>query len=103
MKLWLMVLKKCNDEDLNFCCVCIDCFVVCFEFLDVEEVGLCYVGVLLCLLFVFIFIYIVLFFLVVVLVVGNVVWRKYVKCRSERFRLLIDVVLSDDEDEGDLI
>ncbi|KAK4677332.1 niemann-Pick type C-related protein 1 [Podospora pseudoanserina] len=97
-----MVPKKCNDEDPNFRCACIDCPAVCPELPDVEEAGSCYVGALPCLSFASIFTYTALLFLAAVLVVGNVAWRKHAKRRSERLRLLTDAAPSDDEDEGDL-
>ncbi|KAK3384008.1 patched family-domain-containing protein [Lasiosphaeria ovina] len=97
-----MVPKKCNDEDPNFRCACIDCPSVCPELPDVVQAGSCHVGVLPCLSFASIFTYSVLLFSFLVAVVGHVAWRRHAKRRSERLRLLTDATPSDDEDEGDL-
>ncbi|KAI1811030.1 patched family-domain-containing protein [Poronia punctata] len=95
--------KKCNDEDPNFRCSCVDCPAVCPELPAVEEAGSCRVGVLPCLTFASILVYGVLFFSLVAVVVGHVAWRKYEQRRSERRHLLQGADSSDDEDEGDLV
>ncbi|KAK3316062.1 multidrug efflux transporter AcrB transmembrane domain-containing protein [Apodospora peruviana] len=97
-----MTPKKCNDEDPNFRCACVDCPAVCPELPAVEKVGSCHVGALPCLSFASIFTYSVLLFSFLVVVVGHVAWRRHAKRRSERLRLLTDAAPSDDEDEGDL-
>ncbi|KAK3692952.1 patched family-domain-containing protein [Podospora appendiculata] len=97
-----MAPKKCNDEDPNFRCACIDCPDVCPALPDIEESGLCHVGALPCLSFASIFTYSVLLFTLFVALVGHVAWRKHARRRTERLRLLTDAAPSDDEDEGDL-
>jgi len=94
--------KKCNDEDPNFRCACVDCDAVCPALPEVEQAGSCHVGVLPCLSFASIFTYTVLLFSFIVAIVGHVAWRRHAKRRSERLRLLTDAAPSDDEDEGDL-
>ncbi|KAK5653323.1 hypothetical protein OQA88_9014 [Cercophora sp. LCS_1] len=94
--------KKCNDEDPNFRCACVDCPDVCPKLPDVKEAGSCHVGKLPCLSFASIFTYSVLLFSAVVAVFGHVAWKRHSKRRSERLRLLTDAAPSDDEDEGDL-
>ena len=93
--------KKCNDEDSNFRCTCVDCSAVCPELPDVEESRSCHVGALHCLSFGAIFTYSVLLFSFAV--AGHVVWQRHAERRSERLRLLTDAAPSDDEDEGDLV
>ncbi|TPX18801.1 uncharacterized protein E0L32_011480 [Thyridium curvatum] len=95
--------KKCNDEDPNFRCACVDCPVVCPELPDVAESGSCKVGVLPCLSFAAIFTYSILLFSFIAAIAGHVAWRKHAKRRNERLRLLQDASPSDDEDEGDLV
>ncbi|KAK3941461.1 patched family-domain-containing protein [Diplogelasinospora grovesii] len=95
--------KKCNDEDPNFRCACVDCPAVCPELPAVEQAGSCHVGALPCLSFASIFTYSVLLFAAFVVVVGHVAWRRHARRRSERLRLLTDAAPSDDEDEGDLV
>lgn len=97
-----MTPKKCNDEDPNFRCACIDCPAVCPELPDVAEAGSCHVGMLPCLSFASIFTYSILLFSAAAVLIGRVAWRKHAKRRSERLRLLTDAAPSDDEDEGDL-
>ncbi|KAK4155692.1 patched family-domain-containing protein [Chaetomidium leptoderma] len=97
-----MTPKKCNDEDPNFRCACIDCPAVCPELPAVEEAGSCHVGALPCLSFASILTYSVLLFMCAAAVVGHVAWSRHAKRRSERLRLLTDATPSDDEDEGDL-
>ncbi|KAK0708145.1 patched family-domain-containing protein [Lasiosphaeris hirsuta] len=94
--------KKCNDEDPNFRCACVDCAAVCPELPAIEEAGSCHVGKLPCLSFASIFTYSVLLFSLAALLVGHVAWRRHAKRRSERLRLLADAAPSDDDDEGDL-
>ncbi|CAJ2505277.1 Uu.00g126710.m01.CDS01 [Anthostomella pinea] len=95
--------KKCNDEDPNFRCSCVDCPAVCPELADVDQSGPCRVGVLPCLTFASIFTYGVLLFSLIMAVVGHVAWRKHAQRRSERLHLLQGAEPSDDEDEGDLV
>ncbi|KAK4101592.1 multidrug efflux transporter AcrB transmembrane domain-containing protein [Parathielavia hyrcaniae] len=94
--------KKCNDEDANFRCACIDCPAVCPELPDVEEAGSCHVGALPCLSFASILTYSLLLFMCVATVAGHFAWSRHSQRRSERLRLLTDAAPSDDEDEGDL-
>ncbi|KAK0641272.1 patched family-domain-containing protein [Cercophora newfieldiana] len=94
--------RKCNDEDPDFRCACVDCEATCPALPDIEESGSCHVGKLPCLSFASIFTYGVLLFTSVLAVVGHVAWRRHAKRRSERLRLLADAAPSDDEDEGDL-
>jgi Niemann-Pick C1 protein len=94
--------KKCNDEDPNFRCACIDCPAVCPELPAVEEAGSCHVGGLPCLSFASILTYSVLMLTCAAAVVGHFAWSRHAKRRSERLRLLTDAAPSDDEDEGDL-
>ncbi|KAJ9132173.1 Niemann-Pick type C-related protein 1 [Pleurostoma richardsiae] len=98
-----MTPKKCNDEDPNFRCACVDCPDVCPKLPDVKEAGSCRVGVLPCLSFAAIFTYSILLFSCVAAIVGHVAWRRHAQRRSERLRLLQDASPSDDEDEGDLV
>ncbi|KAK4444690.1 Niemann-pick type C-related protein 1 [Podospora aff. communis PSN243] len=94
--------RKCNDEDPNFRCACVDCEATCPALPDIEQSGSCHVGKLPCLSFASIFTYGVLLFTSILGVAGHVVWRRHAKRRSERLRLLTDAAPSDDEDEGDL-
>ena len=96
-----MAPKKCNDEDPDFRCVCVDCPDVCAKLPEVEEAGSCRVGVLPCLSFASIFVYSVLIFGFVFLVSAHVAWKRYRQHREERTRLLHESSHSDeDEDEG---
>ncbi len=95
--------KKCNDEDPNFRCACVDCPDVCPTLPDVEEAGSCRVGVLPCLTFASIFTYIVLLFTLIVALIGHVAWQKHAQRKNERLHLLQGAEPSDDEDEGDLV
>lgn len=95
--------KKCNDEDPNFRCSCVDCPAVCPELPDVKQAGSCRVGVLPCLSFASIFTYGILLFTLIVALVGHVAWMKHAQRRSERLHLLHGAEPSDDEDEGDLV
>ncbi|KAI1662116.1 multidrug efflux transporter AcrB transmembrane domain-containing protein [Daldinia decipiens] len=95
--------KKCNDEDPNFRCSCVDCPAVCPELPAVEQSGSCRVGVLPCLSFASIFTYGVLLFTLITALVGHVAWMKHAQRRSERLHLLQAAEPSDDEDEGDLV
>ncbi|KAH6843184.1 patched family-domain-containing protein [Chaetomium sp. MPI-CAGE-AT-0009] len=92
--------KKCNDEDPNFRCACIDCPAVCPELPAVEEAGSCHVGALPCLSFASILTYSVFLFMCAAAVVGHIAWNRHTRRRSERLRLLTDAAPSDDEDEG---
>jgi len=102
MKPLPMTPKKCNDEDPNFRCACIDCPAVCPELPDIVEAGSCHVGALPCLSFASILTYSVLLFMCIAAVTGHFAWSRHAKRRSERLRLLTDAAPSDDEDEGDL-
>ncbi|KAI5866209.1 multidrug efflux transporter AcrB transmembrane domain-containing protein [Durotheca rogersii] len=95
--------KKCNDEDPNFRCSCVDCPAVCPELPEVRQAGSCRVGVLPCLSFASIFTYGILLCTLVVALAGHVAWMKHVQRRSERRHLLHGAEPSDDEDEGDFI
>lgn len=97
------VAKKCNDEDENFRCACVDCAPACPELPALEVSGSCHVGALPCLSFAAIFTYSIILFLIVAAVVGHIAWAKHSKSRSERMRLLQDASPSDDEDEGDIV
>ncbi|KAI6783569.1 Niemann-Pick type C-related protein-like protein [Emericellopsis cladophorae] len=92
--------KKCNDEDPDYRCVCVDCPEVCPELPDVKETDSCHVGVLPCLSFASIFVYSILLFAFIVLAFGHVAWRRFASRRVERTRLLHQSSHSDDEDEG---
>lgn len=96
--------KKCNDEDPNYRCACVDCPAVCADLPAVSKPGSCKVGVLPCLSFASIFTYSILLFTCIAAVVGHVAWRRHAQRRSERLRLLQDSSPSDDDDdEGDLV
>ncbi|KAH9907430.1 patched sphingolipid transporter [Xylariomycetidae sp. FL2044] len=95
--------KKCNDEDPNFRCACVDCESACPDLPAVDQSGSCHVGVLPCLTFSSIFVYSVLLFTLVLGLVGHVAWMKHAQRRSERLHLLQGAEQSDDEDEGDLV
>ena len=92
--------KKCNDEDPNYRCVCVDCPAVCPTLPDVKDSKYCHVGVLPCLSFASIFTYSVLLFAFIAFVFGHVAWKRYAQSRVERSRLLHDSSHGDDEDEG---
>jgi Niemann-Pick C1 protein len=92
--------KKCNDEDPDYRCVCVDCPDVCPELPKVKQRNSCKVGSLACLSFASILTYSVLLFTLVGYVVAHVGWRRYAKSRVERTRLLHESSISDDEDEG---
>ncbi|TVY16737.1 Niemann-Pick type C-related protein 1 [Lachnellula arida] len=98
-----MTPKKCNDEDENFRCACVDCPDVCPELPKVKESGSCHVGVLPCLSFGAILVYGVLMALLATAIFGHIAWAKHKRRTTERLRLLQDVAPSDDEDEGDII
>jgi len=98
-----MSAKKCNDEDENFRCACIDCPAVCPDLPDISEAGSCHVGLLPCLSFGAILTYSVILLLLAFAVFGHIAWAKHSRRRSQRLRLLQDTAPSDDEDEGDMI
>ncbi|KAI3335570.1 patched family-domain-containing protein [Ustulina deusta] len=98
-----MKAKKCNDEDPNFRCACVDCPAVCPELPAVKEADSCRVGVLPCLTFASIFTYGTLLFSLMAALAGHVAWRMRARRRSERLHLLQGAEPSDDEDEGDLL
>ncbi|KAI6277633.1 hypothetical protein MCOR28_003363 [Pyricularia oryzae] len=95
--------KRCNDDDPNFRCACVDCPQVCPELPAVKESGSCHVGSLPCLSFAAIFTYSIILFSLAVALTGGFVLKKHNERRRERLRLLQDPVRSDDEDEGDLV
>jgi Niemann-Pick C1 protein len=95
--------KKCNDEDENYRCACVDCAPACPELPELVEAGSCHVGVLPCLTFGAILTYGVVLLLLATVIIGHIAWAKHSKKRSERMRLLQDASPSDDEDEGDVI
>ena len=97
-----MTPRKCNDEDPNFRCACVDCPQVCPALPDVEQAGSCHVAKLPCLSFASIFTYSLLLLTFAAAVVGHIAWSRHAKRRSERLRLLTDAAPSDDEDEGHL-
>lgn len=92
--------KKCNDEDPNYRCVCVDCPEVCPELPAVKDSKSCRVGVLPCLSFASIFVFSVLLFVLIGFLFGHVAWIRYRQRRVERTRLLHESSHSDDEDEG---
>jgi Niemann-Pick C1 protein len=95
--------KKCNDEDPNFRCACVDCPAVCPELPEVTESNACHVGLLPCLSFGAILVYSVILLLLATAIFGHIAYAKHSQRRSERLQLLQDVAPSDDEDEGDMI
>lgn len=95
-----MTPKKCNDEDPDYRCLCVDCPAICPELPQVGDSASCHVGLLPCLSFASIFIYSVLLFAFAVSVFGHVAWKRYAQHRVERTRLLHEASHSDDEDEG---
>ncbi|GAB0136100.1 hypothetical protein EsDP_00004417 [Epichloe bromicola] len=95
-----MTPKKCNDEDPNYRCVCVDCPDVCPKLPAVKESGSCRVGALPCLSFASIFTYSVLLFAFATSIFGHSAWKRYAQRRVERTRLLHESSHSDDEDEG---
>lgn len=100
-----MTPKKCNDDDPNFRCACVDCPEVCPELPKVEKGGACKVGVLPCLSFASIFVYSVLFVTLVASIFGHVWYRKRAaRLQEERTLLAGGIDASDDEDdEGRLV
>jgi Niemann-Pick C1 protein len=95
--------KKCNDEDENFRCACLDCSAVCPKLEEISEAGSCHVGLLPCLSFGAILIYVVFVLLLLTAIIGHFFWAKHSQRRSQRLRLLQDATPSDDEDEGDMV
>lgn len=98
-----MTPKKCNDEDANFRCACVDCPAICPELPPVKKAGACHVGLLPCLSFASIFTYGALLFSFFGVIFGRRLWKRHAKRRTERLQLLQDASPSDDEDEGDLV
>lgn len=96
--------KKCNDEDPEFRCRCVDCPASCPELPKVQDVEYCYVGRLPCLSFAVIIVYSVALALLVIAISGHVAYAKHKQRKSERLQLLQDVDPSDDDedDESDL-
>lgn len=95
--------KRCNDEDENFRCACVDCPDVCPKLPDVKEAESCHVGLLPCLSFAALLTYSVLLLLFGITILGHVAWVKHSRRKIERLRLLQDMSPSDDEDEGDML
>lgn len=102
MKALPMKPKKCNDEDENFRCACVDCGAVCPKLPELKQTGPCYVGLLPCLSFAAILVYGTMLLFLTTAIVGHIAWARHSRIRSERMRLLQDVTLNDDEDEGDV-
>lgn len=98
-----MVPKKCNDEDENFRCACIDCPAVCPKLPEVKATNSCHVGSLPCLSFGAILTYGILMLLLATALYGHIAWAKHSRRKAERLRLLQDSAPSDDEDEGDMV
>jgi Niemann-Pick C1 protein len=98
-----MIPKKCNDEDENFRCACLDCPAICPKLPEISQAGSCYVGLLPCLSFGAILTYSVLMLLLATALFGHIAWAKHAERRSERLRMLQDATPSDDEDEGDMV
>ncbi|PKS11348.1 hypothetical protein jhhlp_003110 [Lomentospora prolificans] len=97
-----MTPKRCNDDDPNFRCACVDCPAVCPELPPVKQNKSCHVGLLPCLSFASILTYSLLLLSFAGTVVGRVAWKRHARRRTERLRLLQDAAPSDDEDEGTL-
>lgn len=95
--------KKCNDEDPEFRCTCVDCPDACPELPAVKDAEQCHVGHLPCLSFAVIIIYSIALLLLVMAISGHVAYAKHKQRKSERLQLLQDSAPSDDEDEGDLV
>jgi Niemann-Pick C1 protein len=95
--------KKCNDEDENFRCSCVDCEASCPELPDISETGSCHVGLLPCLSFGAILTYGILILLLATAIFGHIAYIKHARHKNERLRLLQDAAPSDDEDEGDIV
>jgi Niemann-Pick C1 protein len=98
-----MTPKKCNDEDENFRCACVDCPDVCPKLPEVAEAGSCHVGLLSCLSFGAILVYSIILLLLATAIFGHIAYAKHARRKSERLRLLQDAAPSDDEDEGDMV
>ena len=93
--------KKCNDEDPNFRCACIDCPEVCPKPPELEQAGSCQVGPLPCLSFAAVLIYGLLLLGGLGAVSGRFAWKRYGR-QSEGHQLLHDPrALDDDEDDDD--
>ncbi|TQS36998.1 hypothetical protein Golomagni_02542 [Golovinomyces magnicellulatus] len=99
----LMVPKKCNDEDQNFRCACVDCPAACPLLTKPPDTTLCHIGRLPCLSFSAIFIYSILIIVSIIAVSSRIIWGKHTQKRAERLRLLQDTTPSDDEDEDDML
>lgn len=98
-----MVPKKCNDDDPNFRCACVDCPAICPELPPIKQNRSCHVGLLPCLSFASIMTYSLLLLSFAGTVAGRIFWRRHSRRRTERLRLLQDAAASDDEeDEGNL-
>lgn len=91
--------KRCNDEDENFRCACVDCPDVCPTLPEVTEVNSCHVGLLPCLSFGAILVYSVILFTAIA---GNIAYLKHKADKGEPL-ILHEAGLSDDEDEGDML
>lgn len=95
-----MTPKKCNDDNPDYRCVCVDCPQVCPSLPAVAKPGSCRVGLLPCLSFASILTYSLLLLICVAFAFGRVAWAKHLQRRVERTRLLHQSSFSDDDDEG---
>jgi len=95
--------KKCNDDDPEFRCRCVDCPASCPELPKVNDVERCMVGRLPCLSFAVVIVYSIALLLLVLAVSGHVAYAKHKQRKTERLQLLQDAAPSDDEDEGNLV
>lgn len=96
-----MKAKKCNDEDPDYRCVCVDCVESCPSLAPLpERDDTCHVGVLPCLSFASILTYALAILGFAGLGAANIAWKRYSERRADRTRLLHESSHSDDEDEG---
>ncbi|KAL2830459.1 patched family-domain-containing protein [Aspergillus cavernicola] len=94
--------KACNDADPTYRCSCVDCPDVCPELPAIETEKQCHVGLLPCMSFTVILIYSVFLFAVAGFS-SYFTYRERRYRKPERVRLLQDPIISDDEDEGDIV
>jgi Niemann-Pick C1 protein len=90
---------KCDDEDKDYRCACVDCPSSCQDLPEVMPEQQCYVGILPCLSFAVILVYSIFLALLVTAISGNVAYQKHAKHKAGNSRLLHDSTLSDDEDD----
>ena len=95
--------RRCNDDDPEYRCACVDCSTSCPTLPKVDQGESCHVGLLPCLSFAAILIYSIFILLLVVAVWGHVVYQNHKQQKQDRLRLLQDASPSDDEDEGDMM